>query len=336
MSIKIYNNKIMIGNYTLQEVAGGLVFDGIVAAEKYNVRGGFQGNVAGYTSAGGTPANSNVIDKFPFAVDSNALDVGDLTQARTAVAAGASSPVSGYVAGGWLTPGVTSVIDKFPFATNRNATNVGSLLSARSNMAGQSSFIRGYATGGYVPGGTTLTNVIESFLFTTDYSSAFDVGDLTQSRWAETGQSSSTRGYSSGGWIAPGFVNTIDKFPFAGEGNATDVGDLTQIRRLAAGQSSTTHGYASGGYTSPTPTNVATIDKFPFASDANATSVGSLSQARRQVAGQSSTISGYTSGGFVPPAVVATIDKFPFFTDSNATSVGSLSVARQSATGQQY
>ncbi|NBP03247.1 MAG: hypothetical protein EBU90_24745 [Proteobacteria bacterium] len=43
---------------------------------------GFQGSNFGYTSGGGTPAASNVIDKFPFATNANATDVGDLTVAR--------------------------------------------------------------------------------------------------------------------------------------------------------------------------------------------------------------------------------------------------------------
>lgn len=42
---------------------------------------GFQGTVSGYTS-GGFPPASNVIDKFPFASDANASDVGDLTVGR--------------------------------------------------------------------------------------------------------------------------------------------------------------------------------------------------------------------------------------------------------------
>jgi hypothetical protein len=39
-------------------------------------------------------------------------------------------------------------------------------------------------------------------------------------------------------------IQTIDKFPFATDTNATDVGDLTQAIFRAAGQSSTTSGYA--------------------------------------------------------------------------------------------
>ena len=43
-----------------------------------------------------------------------------------------------------------------------------------------------------------------------------------------------TSGYSSGG--EPGLVNTIDKFPFSADGNATDVCDLTQERYGLTGQ----------------------------------------------------------------------------------------------------
>ena len=44
--------------------------------------GGFQGTNYGYTSGGTTGAVSDVIDKFSFASDGNATDVGDLTVAR--------------------------------------------------------------------------------------------------------------------------------------------------------------------------------------------------------------------------------------------------------------
>ena len=56
---------------------------------------------------------------------------------------------------------------------------------------------------------------------------------MTQARNTAAGQSSTASGYSSGG---SGYVNTIDKFSFSSDGNATDVGDLTQAREQAAGQ----------------------------------------------------------------------------------------------------
>lgn len=98
-------------------------------------------------------------------------------------------------------------------------------------------------------------------------------------------------GYTSGG-NAPPIVNTIDKFFFSTDANATDVGDLTQARRLVAGQSSSEFGYTSGGHP-----RIDTIDKFPFSTDANSTDVGDLTQARGYGAGQSSGIFGYLTGG---------------------------------------
>jgi hypothetical protein len=42
----------------------------------------------------------------------------------------------------------------------------------------------------------------------------------------------------------PTIINSIEKFPFAVDTNATDVGDLTTATRLiGGGQSSSTNGY---------------------------------------------------------------------------------------------
>jgi hypothetical protein len=101
--------------------------------------------VSGYTSGGfgrlppGSPrpaspaSDRNIIDKFPFATNANATDVGDLTRAIH-LPAGQSSTVSGYTSGG----SNSNVIDKFPFATNANATDVGDLsVSSMPAAAGQ-------------------------------------------------------------------------------------------------------------------------------------------------------------------------------------------------------
>ena len=67
---------------------------------------------------------------------------------------------------------------------------------------------------------------------------ATDVGDLTIARTGPDGQSSTTSGLylwrpdSGGRWL--NMVNTIDKFPFAADGNATNVGDLTTQVRFSA------------------------------------------------------------------------------------------------------
>ena len=106
-----------------------------------------QGSVSGYTSGGynqtGSPSYySNVIDKFPFASDGNATDVGDLSVTRSG-SAGQSSPVSGYTSGGFsYSPDTGStyhnVIDKFPFASDGNATDVGDMTVGRNTPATRS------------------------------------------------------------------------------------------------------------------------------------------------------------------------------------------------------
>ena len=51
-----------------------------------------------------------------------------------------------------------------------------------------------------------------------------DVGDCTITIHTRTGSSSTTYGYTAAG---TGNNNTIEKFPFATDSNATDVGDLS-------------------------------------------------------------------------------------------------------------
>lgn len=297
-----------------------------------------QGFTAGYASGGGTspgpPFTSyNVIDKFPFATNTNASDVGDLTLTKNG-GQGNSSSVSGYNSGGF--PAIPARIDKFPFATNSNASNVGSLSVGRETGAGQSSTVSGYASGGLNPNSSPIIlNIIDKFPFAAD-GTATDVGDLTQDRWGIAGQSSTSVGYSSGGFFPPNYLVTVDRFPFSTDANATNVGNLTVGRYFAAGQSSDSSGYSSGGFTLPFNTTNA-IDRFPFSTNANATDVGDLTVARSAASGQSSNTHGYTSGGHTGGAGTSTnvIDRFPFAANVNATDVGDVTVSRTRSAGHE-
>tara|TARA_B100001939_G_scaffold331394_1_gene329345 strand:+ start:120 stop:1199 length:1080 start_codon:yes stop_codon:yes gene_type:complete len=195
--------------------------------------------------------------------------------------------------------------------------------------------IAGYVSAGSQPSGVAL-NDIETFPFSTD-TNASAAGTLTISEWGRSGQSSSTHGYSSGGYVN----NNIDKFPFASTPvTATDVGDLTVARSYSAGHHSRDNGYASGGtggYSPPPPGYPLfdVVDKFPFSTDANATDVGNLTSARGRSSGQSSSTHGYSSGaGDSPPNISNEIEKFPFSSDANSTDVGDIISARAETTGQ--
>jgi hypothetical protein len=228
---------------------------------------------------------SNVIDKFPFASDGNATDVGDITLARTAVA-GQSSLENGYLSGGttsvnlgmWHNSSGRDEIDKFPFASDANATDVGDLAFARHAAGGQSSTTHGYTSGGTL---SNNCNQIDKFPFASD-GNATDVGDIVayQGRGQIAAQSSDTSGYTSGGRQPTGGTDVIDKFPFASDGNATDVGELLGGSLFGTGQSSTASGYVTGGCSSG-PSNSCTIQKFPFASDNPSSGVGNLTHVRR-------------------------------------------------------
>ena len=274
-----------------------------------------QGTVSGYTSGGFS--STNIIDKFPFASDANATDVGDLTVARAKLG-GASSLVSGYSMGG-ISPPHRNQIDKFPFAADGNATDVGDLVQKRTGLIGNESTVSGYSNGGsYI-----ITNAIEKFPFASDGNST-DVGDtLASTGKYGASQSSAYHGYATGHSVP--VVNTIERFPFSSDTNASDVGDLTVASFTAMGSNSYTHGYHMKN---------TQVDKFPFASNTNATDVGALSLGTKAYgAGQSSSLSGYSSGG--AGAAGSVIDKFPFASEGTATDVGDLSATRYGATGQQ-
>ena len=329
------NNEIVFNSDTRDSSFANVIVQGSSTSLRVQNFPNAFGTASGYTS-GGFPPDLNTIDKFPFATDTNATDVGDLSQSRIGPA-GQSSKVSGYSSGGDNNLGTFyDTIDKFPFATDANATDVGNLTENRSASAGQSSDTHGYTSGGTYDAppspNPSHINTIDKFSFAFD-ENANDVGDLTQAREFTTGQSSRTHGYTSGGRLNPPtsvFPNVIDKFPFSTDTSASDVGDLTQGRGRSAGQSSEVSGYTSGG---GQPGDVNIIDKFPFAADASATDVGDLTTVKENATGQSSNVSGYTSGGSPPGP--NTIQKFPFATDTNASDVGDLTVARNSAAGQQ-
>lgn len=82
----------------------------------------------GYYSGGyiGPPGSAvNVIQKFPFAVEDNATDVGDMTSVRVGQG-GANSTTHGYKHGG-SAPGPVNVIEKHSFTSDGNGTDVGDL-----------------------------------------------------------------------------------------------------------------------------------------------------------------------------------------------------------------
>lgn len=339
MTIKIYSDRIDIGDFTLFEGNGGLQFDGVARAEDFKGNQGFQGSVAGFVAGGSAPPGAiNIIEKFPFATNANATDHGDLTQAKK-LPAGQSSTTHGYVTGGFAPPVVLNTIEKFRFATTSNATDVGDLTIGHYFASGHNSSTQGYSV--YSPGPATTT-AIQKFPFATD-TNASAVGASNGHREGQAAHSSDFYGYMSGGFQLPVVGQRISKFSFISDAAAITAGSLTgPFINKAAGISSTTHGYGAGAEGSSPGSAPFTIYnsiyKFPFSVDSTtSTDVGDLTEAKSTPGGHSSTTHGYVSGGFTtpPPVNVNTIERFPFSTDTNASDVGDLTQERREVASHQ-
>jgi hypothetical protein len=196
-------------------------------------------------------------------------------------------------------------------------TNIGAGTGDIAPFAPHNAVNYGYCAGGIIP----ASNIIEKWSLSSATANATDVGDLylgtgSGTSNANAGSSSTTYGYSSGGYKGSGggsnSWNTIDKWSFSTDGNATDVGDITFARRYCGGTSSSVHGYCVGGYQSPGG-NQNIIDKFTFASDGNATDHGDMSTARGGVSAMPSETHGYSTD-----ASATEIQKFAFGSGANA------------------
>jgi hypothetical protein len=145
------SNTLLIDKFPFAVSSGAYASNvGNLSAFRYG-GAGQSSDTHGYTSGGdqypvsSPQRNANYIDKFPFASDDNATDVGDLTWARGLLPSGTSSRESGYTAGGRGSSSSTgggnlnakNIIDKFSFASDGNATDVGDLITTIYEASGQ-------------------------------------------------------------------------------------------------------------------------------------------------------------------------------------------------------
>jgi hypothetical protein len=143
-------------------------------------------------------------------------------------------------------------------------------------------------------------------------------------------QTGGARGVIAGGYVAPGYVNTLDYITISTTGNATSFGTLTTQRGWSAGMSSSTRGVFAAGQTAPGGVYTNTIEYITISSTGSVTSFGSLSSgARHAPAGCSSSTRGLIGGGYVAPAITNTIDYITIASTGNTVSFGTLTQARQ-------
>ena len=272
-----------------------------------------QGEIYGWRIGGGPSAVQ--IDRYPFATQTNATDVGDLaTYGGIGCQGGACSKTHGFKVGG--DGGGTTPIDKFAFTSGGSVsvTDHGDLAIGvyAGATAGNGDYI--WKAGGYRYSPNGLIDDIEKFATATD-SDASKTGDLnTGVAYLAAGQSSETNGYMAGGHTGTYGPSSspIRKWSFASDGNSTSPASLYQNQSYPSSNSSTTHGYAHGGYN-----GINVIQKFTFAADNNATDVGDLVVAGDYCIGSSSTTHGYAAGNRNAPQ--NTIERYSFSADGNST-----------------
>jgi len=297
-----------------------------------------QGSNYGY-AAGGRFNALDVIDKYPFASDGDATDVGDLLYG-VVQNTGTSSKNHGYSLGGnsptdpTSPPNSIDTIQKWPTSTDANSTDVADLLGEWTYAGSTFSETHGYATGNNISAGET----IQKHQFSND-GDATDVGDLLNSMNGCTGTSCSTsHGYVAGGAnpsFPASYTDQIQKFAFATDGDATDVGDLLVGAQFGSGAQSTTHGYHCGGQENVGYGYQNVIEKYSHSTDENSADVADMLATGYFAFGSSSTTHGYVAG-LTPPSSNVTIQKFSFSADEDATDVGDLTTGRYNAASTHF
>jgi len=300
----------------------------LTAAESVATTASFSSPTHGYVAReqSGTPPYKNVIEKFPFASDTNTTSLGEQT--------------IGSNAGKKMGTSFTST-DAYVLESCQSSTPAPSLSAATPSQ-----------TSGTGPGAYAMRIMKYPFSSETYSHSGGWLADFTPFECNSGAVSSSTHGYVSpykSSCFHPAACASYWKYPFAiTDAFASRVGDILAPVCSGGNNPTMTCGRRNGGqvgyqsdsngyfYQSDVYDVNAAIVKFPFASDTDATKVLELTchpagtTGRGFVGTTSSTAAGYSHGGvrFDPagPYFSAdnTIDKFPFASDTNAADVGDL------------
>ena len=253
----------------------------------------------GLWAGGYNPSNTNVIEYITIASEGDAIDFGDLTESRRALAAASSSTRGvwggGYAPTGGGAPNRTNTIQYVEIQTLGNTSDFGDLATATVSNAAAASPTRAIFSGGY-------TSPYQYEVITTaSTGNATRFGDMLVPMARHGGCSNSTRGvFGSGRHVNPyaggaaGVTAELEHITIASEGNATFFGNLTVKRNMLAAASNQTRGLFAGGYATPVNYNI--IDYITFSSAGNAIDFGDCIEEKRGTSGLSDSHGGL--GGF--------------------------------------
>tara|TARA_R100001509_G_scaffold162797_1_gene135424 strand:+ start:564 stop:1619 length:1056 start_codon:yes stop_codon:yes gene_type:complete len=289
-------------------------------------RGVFGG---GYSPGGSPYAVVNTIDYVTIATLGNALDFGDLTQARSNLGATASS-TRGVFLGGKITPlgsdYYQSTIDFIEIQSTGNAFDFGDLNDSLGRPAAAADNTRAVFAGGYNNSLAPLFHPVGDLQYITisTKGNTSSFGNQFFGRYSMGAAASPTRALYFGGGLGHPSVtnlNIIDFVTIATLGDAQDYGDLTEQARMGASCSNSVRGLRAAGLA---PSRVNTIDFVNMASTGDAVNFGDLSYVSHFPMACSSSSRGLFAGGYTNPASANNIEKVEIATTANATDFGDL------------
>ena len=270
------------------------------------------------------PARQDTIDFIEISSEGNALDFGDLDNAKTQPGPGATNS-RGLFAGG-MTPSATNQIEYITIPSTGNGIDFGDLTRSTNAPGGASSSTRMLAAGSNTPSGAS--NVIDYFEMHT-LGNAIDFGDLTRSKYP-AGVQSPTRAVFGGGYTPHGENNSLEFSIFASLGNTTSFGDLTQVRGNPSSGGNSTRGLYAGGWGGPA-SMITSIDFITIASEGNAKRFGDLTEKMsEQMGGCANSVRCTFAGGNDPGQnPLNTISFVTIASTGNAQDFGDLTLARR-------
>ena len=249
----------------------------------------------GLWAGGYNPSNTNVIEYITIASEGDAIDFGDLTENRRALAAASSSTRGmwggGYAPTGGGAPNRTNTIQYVEIQTLGNTSDFGDLTATEVSNAAAASPTRAIFSGGYTaPHQYDMVTIAST-------GNAIRFGDMLAPMARHAGCSNSTRGvFGAGRHVNPYGVITaeLEHITIASEGNGIYFGDLTVKRNMLAAASNQTRGLFAGGYDSPVLYNI--IDYITFSSAGSAIDFGDCIEKKRGTSGLSDSHGGL--GGY--------------------------------------
>ena len=307
----------------------------IIASSPDSQTGGARGVIA----AGYAPGLTNTINYITVSTTGNAIDFGDLTQARANGTSGYSSSTRGIFGCGQANPGTaqsSNVLDYITISSTGNATDFGDATIFSEGYTGLSNSTRGIAGGGFhrSPGAGVYINTLD-YVTIASTGNAVDFGDRTGINGFSPTAASSTRGVFGPGNGTP---SVIDFITISTLGNAARFGDPTDTRyQIGSGISSNAiRGVFGGGEDYAPGTKMNLIDYITIASLGNAIDFGDMTVARSDAAcASSSTRVAFAGGTGAAPTytILNVIDYVTIMSTGNAVDFGDLITATSTAAG---